>query len=392
MGWVLAVVLVLVAIVALGLVILFVFTLSPAHGLGAPCTGQQDCDSGYICSANGEAGSVCLGGLGTVCQVNNDCARGLGCSAGHCAYLPTVVSEVSPETLPPPSLEPIQATVINPPVAPSVVHCRPQPYNAPGPRTFAVHSLSSPMVSSDCSAEPRNFDVNSGSTPYGSSPSSYCSRESRACQKDDYEPELFDHHQTGFAPKPNALTSEVIDACSYSSSVLALLRNGDVIQQEGTRRMRISNNVRLSRLECFAGYLYGLSEGTLYQLNGQGYRTKRWSWSRCTWAPLGITHTSATLNGSNLLLQCGNACHLYDAELHLVSKFNLPDCRRVYGTDLDTYLDIYAAGYVVMKPSDQRYQARGGVLTYHNKPVLLQAGEPYAEIRLVNWQPYYLSA
>lgn len=224
-------------------------------------------------------------------------------------------------------------------------------------------------------------------------------------------------------------TDRVIDACSFSDSIVTLINDGTIIRkpeasdfssdtssskidttvtsQRGS--IRISNNITgLTRLEPFNGYLFGVSNGKLYKLNNTTYRSKNWTWELCAWAPTDITHTSSTHDGNHLWIQSDNNGYLFNqAEIptfasqglnksqHSLSKSSTK-IKRIYGLDHTIYLDIEQDTCVAHLTSKNRHTSYNNVcsaLVDHEGtviPIKASDNNQYSDVRLINWEPYYI--
>jgi hypothetical protein len=216
-------------------------------------------------------------------------------------------------------------------------------------------------------------------------------------------------------------TDRVIDACSFSDSIVTLINDGTIIRkpeasdfssdasssktdttvtsQRGS--IRISNNIiGLTRLEPFNGYLFGVSNGKLYKLNNTTYRSKNWTWELCAWAPTDITHTSSTHDGNHLWIQSGNNGYLFNQALnksqHSLSKSSTNKIKRIYGLDHTIYIDIEQDTCVAHLTSKNRHTSYNNVcsaLVDHEGaviPIKASDNNQYSDVRLINWEPYYI--
>jgi len=167
----------------------------------------------------------------------------------------------------------------------------------------------------------------------------------------------------------------------------------------------------------FGGYLYGLSEGHLYQLDGRTYSSTTWKWIKCIWAPVAITWISSTLTGSHLWLQTANSSsssgnknsHRHNREVGYLYSFSeeknrtpkqvqrviLSGKKRIYGLNEETYLEVDLKHYEAVKmPSKQKISnIITGALTYDGDIIRIpkSLGNVIYDVRIVHWEPHFIS-
>ena len=240
-----------------------------------------------------------------------------------------------------------------------------------------------------------DFSCNSPGTPYTEGSHAYYCQHRDVSGKVVLTKEGSDH----VVIKEKRLP--VVDVCSYSESVVYLMENGDIINElPNGKKMQVKNNVKLDRLEFFAGYLHGVGNGTLYRLDNSAYTTdsKKWTWESCEWSPIGILFTSATFDGNYLWLQTAEVGMLFDNEHKVVDEEYPNDngkiIKRYYGVDRKNYLRVDEdTCTAVSKPDDRpMHGVCGGVLTYHGEviPITEDMRKKYSHARLVRWKPHFI--
>jgi len=196
--------------------------------------------------------------------------------------------------------------------------------------------------------------------------------------------------------------SPVIDVCSYSNATIFLLEDGNIIcemdqNEKNKRRYRASNNVRLIRITSFNGYLYGVGfDQRLYTLPNNLFPTTIWLWNLVDWSPTNIKTISSTYDTSYLWIQTDSMGYLYNAPGVIKSQSTISGFKRVYGRDVNHYIDIDINKYIAtVHPGNVLVNnVYDGVLSYYDEVIAIHPSEQneYHGITIVNWRPYYIRA
>lgn len=195
--------------------------------------------------------------------------------------------------------------------------------------------------------------------------------------------------------------SPVIDVCSYSNATVFLLEDGNITCEvkngNEVQRRKATCNVHLNRITSFSGYLYGVGDDhRLYTLPNSYFTTTNWIWSVVDWAPNNITHISSTYNSSHLWIQTNEKGILYNTPGTPTSEEIRYTTRRVYGRDVDHYIDIDPNKFTaVIQPGGALVNnVYDGALSYYDEVVAIHPSErhQYRRITIVNWNPYYIRA
>ena len=194
--------------------------------------------------------------------------------------------------------------------------------------------------------------------------------------------------------------SPVIDVCSYSNATVFLLKDGHIICQlnnELKQRYRTSNNIPLSRITSFDGYMYGISTNRkLYTLPNRYFSINNWVWNLVEWAPEDVRHISTTHNSSHIWIQTSTYGYLYSEPNVLLFKIPYTLMKRVYGRDVDHYIDINHMNYsAIIHPGGTVVRdVYDGALSYYDEIIAIHPSErnKYHGITIVNWKPYYIQA
>jgi hypothetical protein len=195
--------------------------------------------------------------------------------------------------------------------------------------------------------------------------------------------------------------SPVIDVCSYSNAVLFLLEEGNImceIKSSDTKhRYKTSNNIRLTRITSFSGYLHGVGvDNLLYTLPNDLFSTTNWIWVLTEWAPKEIEHISSTYDSKHIWIQTSGIGYLYNSPGVVVVKAQCSGIKRVYGRDIDHYIDINPVKHTATIYPGETFvpDVYDGALSYYDELVAIRPSESsdYKSISIVNWRPYYIRA
>lgn len=385
------------------------------------CNSNSDCLLGYTCVKEGNNIGICKGTSGTFCSSTSQCAPNLTCSftggTGVCmtpvpppvtnnvkAYtigarstnirrLPmTQQPKIEPKQPDPPPDNMAQITVPSVPVAkrqmrraivelPSStdneINSEGRTFNGP----FDMRSQPSSSTS-DISSSPRYSYHDSVSTPCEEREGIYYCRNNN---NDEMGQEIsaIEH-------------SAVIDVCSYSSATIFLLANNTVICANEHGRWRATNNIKILRIVTYNGYIYGLADSKcLYKLPGDCFTKSEWTWNVVDWAPYNILHICTTLDSKGLWIQC----HENEEKgfLHSAAGVSFHDTKgikRIYGRDVDHYLDINTSDHTgLLYPGAIKVSnVFDAALTYYNDVMAIAPNErqQYRSIVIVDWKPYYI--
>lgn len=192
--------------------------------------------------------------------------------------------------------------------------------------------------------------------------------------------------------------SPVIDVCSYSNATIFLLEDGNVIceiKDQNPKRYRSHNNIKLTRITSFNGYIYGVGKDKLlYNLPNSCFPTINWIWKYSEWAPINIIHISPTHDSSHLWIQTDDQGYLYSNPKSLMSKISYIGMKRVYGRDISHYIDINQSNYsAIVHPSGKLVRnIYDGALSYYDEIMAIHPSDinEYRAITIVNWRPYYI--
>lgn len=251
-------------------------------------------------------------------------------------------------------------------------------------------------INSDGTRSDAPFDVRSGaSTP----DSTRVGHVSTPCEERDGV--FYCRSNKASALDGNIDHSPVINVCSYSNATVFLLMNGNAICEvdSGTakKRYRATNSVTLQQMTSYDGYLYGVSsDHKLYTLPNSHFTNTNWIWNLVDWAPDNVIHISSTHDASHLWIQTDTHGYLYGSSGSLISKISYIGMRRVYGRNVNHYLDIddnkytatiYPGNTIVNNIVD-------AALSYYDEVVAIHPSEAteYRGVTIVNWKPYYIRA
>ena len=188
--------------------------------------------------------------------------------------------------------------------------------------------------------------------------------------------------------------SPVIDVAQYSTYALYLLADGNIIKQVNESqdtRTRVSNNVKLTQIATFNGYLYGVSAGSLYTLDAATFDQSKWIWKPVDWAPIQILELSPTYDGNYMWFNTREGGMLFDASHRVVSTVKDARVKRYYGKDSKSYIEVRMGDNKAMiYPSKKTVLGiRGGILTHDDQLVRIpDTDKTISHYRLLQWKPY----
>lgn len=229
-----------------------------------------------------------------------------------------------------------------------------------------------------------NYPITSVSTPCEEKDGVYYCRSNKADIIQEHDRKI-DH-------------SPVIDVCSYSNATVFLLEDGNIIceiDKDTKNRYRASNNIPLIRITSFDGYLHAVgTDHKLYSLPNNYFPTTNWMWNVADWAPTDIKHISSTHDSSHLWIQTSSTGLLYSAPGVISSKTPYSNMKRVYGRDVNHYIDIDPLKFTakIYPGNTLVHNVYDGALSYYDEVIAIHPSErnEYRGITIVNWRPYYI--
>ncbi len=197
---------------------------------------------------------------------------------------------------------------------------------------------------------------------------------------------------------------KVTDVIGYSNAVIYLFQNGDIIREDNAR-VYVQSNLKIERLEVFAGDIYGIHKRQLYRLNSDDFGTNSWHWYSDDIinsllgddASTNIIHISTTFDGKYLWIQTETSGFLLESDSapKLLSKeVYTRHLRRYYAADKDTFTEVDTVLHkLIAYPSGQRREGVVmGVVDHTNKlhTIAIEDVSKYVSIKIVKWLPYYI--
>ena len=195
---------------------------------------------------------------------------------------------------------------------------------------------------------------------------------------------------------------QVINVASYSDLVIFLLENGNMVINKfkefynaiDNNIREISNNMEISQLTAFNGYLYGLgTNGNLYSLNNDSFDSNNWDWIQEQQGITGIINITSTLEFQHLWVQTSSTGYLFDNNNDIILSIDYPSTSiRIYGTNMNNYFDLENNIATVMPSGTATSNVYAGVLNYYNDLIYINTDDAYKYlgITIVDWNPYYL--
>jgi hypothetical protein len=200
----------------------------------------------------------------------------------------------------------------------------------------------------------------------------------------------------------NVPGESVLDVCCYDNHIFVLLTNKRIVKLTDSCNEvnTISNNVCLSWIDAFAGYLYGATSKTIYKLDTNTYSSDEWKWVATSLTYKDITYFQATLDSENLYVEADGTGYIYSVnndytKPSVVEKFAVNKCHtRVYGIDTKHYLVIDKYHHTAVKyPSQDKISCiLTGALNYNNDVIKVLPDQKckIEKVKIVNWNPFYI--
>lgn len=419
----LEIILVIFLIVALILLIIWLLNRNNNPSTGTKCSTTAGCPSGQTCdSVNG----ICVMPIGGACDNNHTCISGSSCTNNVCVK--NAVTPIPPANPPPnPSPQGIttqqkvetcktgcRPTIAKKIIPPAPKSTPPPPRVVKKPQPLAQLTIIESAISTAPSVSTQTEDENEVRIDPSSA---LTSNDEMDSDSSDLEEPLStpyvkenDKIICKFEDAKDAryITSEgrsVIDVVSFSAYSFFLFKSGNIVRQNYQTQARemIKNNIKISRLESFGGYIRAISDGFLYVLDNQFIQTStNWDWKLCEWSPSQIIHTSVTIDGQYLWIQRndgqGMIFNKQGTRLEGLGDLRVgPGVFRNYGRHLRQYVDY--------NPKEAWIKAHDGdkILTQNNICVALYNNydkivvikkdeyERFKNVRLVNWVPHYIA-
>jgi hypothetical protein len=200
------------------------------------------------------------------------------------------------------------------------------------------------------------------------------------------------------------IPENIEDICSFNNNIFVTCGSENIyrfVNLTSSPVIKTVNNVPLTKIVNFCGYLYGLSWGKLHILDSRTYSKTEWKWSPVTWTPTEISDIAGTLLGTHIYLTTPGVGYLYTLKNSshtdpiLVKKESIGNIKRVYGANIDEYLDIYKLdNMAILYPSKDRLEdIYGAVLTHDGEVIRIPSSlkDTIVDIKIVNWEPLYIT-
>jgi len=410
---------ILFLLVIIGLVIWFTRT-TPAPTNPTTCTSGTQCLAGFVCAPASSTATVntCLPGLGGSCSTTTPCAPGFTCTNGTCVVTTPPTTKAKMSALPGPVTGKAKEEGTG---------------NTPLPTIHPVLSAmlqgSSPAVNDRFALQPvrsatRYFDplVNSAGRP-----SRFADRftvpSSRTVATGDDDQDSVSNVSTVCAPendyfvcRPSAdkgrYSSPIIHVASFSDFIAYLLADGHIICTKGQSSIvplsaadqapstmspssyRVKNNVALSVIAPFAGYLHGLGkDGILYRLPNNYLVRSEWVWRPVDFTALrGISHMSNSHDGRSLWIQVGNKGYRYNNDEVLQESTDIPPhSYRQLGLTADKFIIYSPREQLALDSEGKQYEGVSfATLTHTGEVKTLGVNSEYSKIVIANWRCHYI--
>lgn len=335
-----AIVTILLFIVGFALLVGLILYLTRSTKITSSCSSNSDCKSGLVCDTTM---LMCLGELGHACSADTDCVTGTACTDGYCANVKT-------------SAGPLEC--------------------GDNLCTKFQDTNSVTVDVGDCACP---------SSPYYEFNGNY------------YCNGMFDELIVMDSSVLCGYEETIVDVVAYHGAVFFLRRSGVIIREEcGHDNVCVGSNLVVEAMVAHGDILYGISGGRLYYLDHQTYNSNNWYWKQVDWFEHKLLSMSVTVDNNNLFLQTSDTAYLYNKNLEVITSMKFSsDNRRVYGRNLDTYIDINLKDHTaVFYKNNKCHHMRdmySVVVTKNGVMGVDSSSEDYNHVKYVNDQVYYLT-
>ncbi len=363
--------------------------------LGQPCI-QGSCQIGLICKNN-----ICnLPTLGDPCSVG--CASGNGdCIADVCTILVGFNNACGPDVLCSPS-ENLLCVSDNG----GVHRCKYKDDRSCNSDDDCVsrNCSNKTCVSSANNLVSNNLLVNN----LISNNLIACSNNNDCPQGSCQNSAIFGINNDGSVFATNMSTNvQIIDVIAEGpNNTIVLLVDGNIIRYMNGSSEVIKNNIKLQQL-AFLGRIedntlqvYGLSNGTVYQLDVENSTPTNWQWTVAEFAPPNVTHISNSHDGQTLWIQAtvgnqqiGRLYRISTGDPQLVIETVLSaDTKRVYGPNGDTFIDVSLSRVVIQPQNIVVADYHKGVILVDGRTIRISKNlsTTVTEVKVVNGTPFVI--
>jgi len=164
---------------------------------------------------------------------------------------------------------------------------------------------------------------------------------------------------------------EGLDILSYGQKLYLLKKNHTIVDEEDKV---LKSNVQLDHIFVFAGYVYGIGSGELYEITND--IDEDWIMKKVENVHIkNITRYSTSLDEDVLFLQNNTEGVLYDSEFNTEEKININDKYRIYGKDRNTFKDMESVKF------------KNACMDYYGQ---IHTSNIYLFMKIINWDPVAL--
>ena len=357
----------------MGLIIVLIVISILTGSWGSVCLNNSDCKDGMGCF-DGECKSI----IGGICQSNDDCVIGT-CIDGNC----------SNNTRNPKKILTIRSSKKNTVIkTPAKLNENPSVFQND---VTPIIYLYSPERCEDSSFTDRTGMSNT--QDIASNGSTFYSKDSYLINRVS-KPSSFEKTERGGRYQVSK-NEDIIDVINYSDTIVYLYKDGTLSSgKELHSDTPIATKLRFSGLAIYDGYLIGLSNGKIYNLDTDTYENSRWKFIKYLEVN-NVERIGSTLSGEAFYYQTKDTIMLITSNGTKSTPFP-SDMKRVYGYDVETYIDInLVQKTAVFYPSGKKYEdVLDAVIDTHGNVITLTVSDGitkgYSGLKMVNWNPYHL--
>nr|QBK91136.1 MAG: uncharacterized protein LCPAC202_01100 [Pithovirus LCPAC202] len=294
----------------------------PSVGIiGDTCQSDNNCSSSLICQ-----NTICKAKIGSSCNMLQDCVS----SATACTKMTKICSaQPLPGSGEMCSNLPCQAGL-----SCQDNICKSQTGGSSQDNDGFLIDTGGSLSANISSGEPLN-NISSLPDPPNTSLFDYCTNNQECISGLCGDSKLISEVSPGRIELVHRFPHSLMDVIQEGDNTLMLLGDGNIMREiyshNGSGRLEMIKSDRI--IEQFASMgsnisnniiLCGLSQGRLYQVNGETSTANSWKWKLSDWAPSGITHISHSYDGNYLWIQSP-----ISSSLILQTSNNIPSRRNV---------------------------------------------------------------
>jgi hypothetical protein len=164
------------------------------------------------------------------------------------------------------------------------------------------------------------------------------------------------------------LDSSIEDIAEYQGKLVIALSTGQIVKYSEEEQDVVTSSKDIEELAVHNGMLYGLSNGTVYNINAKMFKKNVWDWYEISNWPKDINSMEASLDGSEMYLKTDQHGYKINND-RLVEKKSVDDgIFRIYGSTAEEFVVLNEKGEAKLSPSNVTFRdVSTGVLLPNSK-------------------------